>query len=142
VDETKMDFPAEFLTRWLQTGGEKPKSAEEAEAEFPIFRNQLKWTLISDKLMKENKLEVTNEELREFMKAEVMRYFGTMNMGEDTSWIESYIDRMMKDEKQVDASYRRLMNDKLFGWMEAQVKPTEKQVTPEELAAMQHHHEH
>lgn len=142
VDETKMDFPAEFLTRWLQTGGEKPKSAEEAEAEFPIFRNQLKWTLISDKLMKENKLEVTNEELREFMKAEVMRYFGTMNMGEDTSWIESYIDRMMKDEKQVDASYRRLMNDKLFGWMEAQVKPTEKKVTPEELAAMQHHHEH
>ena len=142
VDETKMEFPAEFLKRWLQTGGEKPKSAEEAEAEFPIFSNQLKWTLISDKLIKENKLEVTNEELREFMKGEVMRYFGTMSLGDDTSWIESYIDRMLKDEKQVDASYRRLINEKLFGWMEAQVKAKEKQVTAEELGAMQHHHEH
>jgi len=142
IDETKMEFPADFLKRWLQTGGEKPKTAEEAETEFPAFCNQLKWTLISDKLIKENKLEVTNEELRDYMKAEVMRYFGTMNMGEDTSWIESYIDRMMKDEKQVDSSYRRLITEKLFSWVEGQVKAKEKEVTPEELAAMQHHHAH
>ena len=78
----------------------------------------------------------------EGMKMEIMRYFGTMNLGEDTSWIESYIDRMMKDEKQVDSSYRRLITDKLFNWIEEQVKAKEKTVTPEELTAMQHHHEH
>jgi trigger factor len=44
------------------------------EAEFPGFNNQLKWTLISDKLIKENKLEVSNDELRDYMKTEVMRY--------------------------------------------------------------------
>lgn len=140
IDETKMEFPADFLKRWLQTGGEKEKSAEQVEAEFPAFNNQLKWTLISDKLIKDNKLEVGNEELREYMKMEVMRYFGTMNLGEDTSWLESYIDRMMKDEKQVDASYRRLITDKLFNFIEGQVKPKEKVVSPEELNAMQHHH--
>lgn len=142
LDETKMEFPEEFLKRWLQTGGEKEKTAEEAEKEFPAFSNQLKWTLISDKLTKENKLEVGNDELREYMKVEVMRYFGTMNLGEDTSWLESYIDRMMKDEKQVDSSYRRLITDKLFTWIEGQVKPKEKIVTSEELTAMQHNHQH
>jgi len=142
VDETKMEFPADFLKRWLQTSGEKEKTAEQAEAEFPGFSNQLKWTLISDKLVQEQKLEVSNEELRAYMKAEVMRYFGTMSLGDDTSWIESYIDRMLKDEKQVDASYRRLITDKLFNWLEGQVKAKEKTVTPEELTAMQHHHHH
>jgi len=142
IDETKMEFPETFLKRWLQTGGEKPKTAEEAEAEFPGFSNQLKWTLISDKLIQENKLQVTNEELRENMKVEIMRYFGTMNLGEDTGWIESYIDRMMKDEKQVDSSYRRLITDKLFNWVEAQVKPKEKEVTGEELNGMMHNHHH
>jgi trigger factor len=142
LDETKMEFPVEFLKRWLQTGGDKEKTAEQVETEFPSFSNQLKWTLISDKLIKENGLEVGNEELREYMKLEVMRYFGTMNLGEDTSWIESYIDRMMKDEKQVDASYRRLITDKLFNWIEGQAKPNEKEVSAEELAAMQHHHAH
>ena len=142
LDETKMEFPAEFLKRWLQTGGDKEKTPEQVEIEFPAFNNQLKWTLISDKLIRENGLEVGNEELREYMKVEIMRYFGTMNLGEDTGWIESYIDRMMKDEKQVDSSYRRLITDKLFNYIEGQAKPNEKIVTAEELTAMQHHHEH
>lgn len=143
IDETKMEFPAEFLKRWLQTGNaEQRKTAEEAEAEFPVFSSQLKWTLISDKIIKDNKLEVSADELKESMKTEVMRYFGTMNLGDDISWLDSYIDRMMKDEKQVDASYRRLVTEKLFNWAESQVKPTEKEVTGEELTAMQHNHQH
>lgn len=142
IDETSMDFPADFLKRWLQNGGEKPKSAEEAEHEYPSFSNSLKWTLISDKLVQDNKLQVSAEELREGMKAEVMRYFGAMNLGEDTGWLDSYIERMMKDEKQVESSYRRLVTDKLFTWMEGQVKPKEKEVTGEELNGMMHNHHH
>jgi trigger factor len=140
LDETNIDFPESFLKRWLQTGGEKPKSEEEAEAEFPMFSQQLKWTLISDKIIKENHLEVTPEELKASMKAEVMQYFGNMSLGEDTSWLDSYVERMMKDEKQVDNSYRRLVTNKLFNWAESQATPTEKEVTREELSGLQHHH--
>ena len=142
LEETKIEFPDQFLKRWLQVGGEERKTPEQAEAEFPGFSNQLKWTLISDKIVKENKLEVSAEELKESMKAEVMRYFGGMSMGGDTSWLDSYVERMLKDEKQVDASYRRLITDKLFKWAQQQVTPTEKQVTGEELTAMQHNHQH
>ena len=142
LDETTMEFPEKFLKRWLQTGSEERKTAEEAEAEFPVFSHQLKWTLISDKIIKDNNLQVSQDELRDTMKTEVMRYFGTMNLGEDTSWLESYIDRMMKDEKQVDASYRRLVTDKLFNWAESQASPKQKEVTAEELTGMQHNHQH
>ncbi len=87
-------------------------------------------------------MEVTEEELREGMKKQILQYFGQMKMDGDTSWIESYIDKMMKDEKQVDASYRRLITDKLFIWAEEHVKPEEKEVSSEELTAMQHNHHH
>lgn len=142
LDETKMEFPEAFLTRWLETGGEEPKTPEEAQRDYPTFSGQLKWTLISDKIVADNKLEVKNEELRESMSSEVLRYFGQMNMGEDMSWLDSYIDRMMKDEKQVDAAYRRLLTEKVFGTLEAAVKPTEKTVTADELVGMQHNHQH
>ena len=142
IDKTSMEFPESFLKRWLQTGGENPKTAEQAEAEFPVFSNQLKWTLISDRMITDNKLEVNEAELRQHMREEVMRYFGQMNMGEDMSWLDSYLDRMMKDEKQVDATYRRLITEKLFNYAEQLVKTKEKKVSPEELTAMQHHHQH
>lgn len=140
LDETNIEFPAEFLKRWLQTGSEERKTAEQAEEEFPIFSGQLKWTLISDKLIKQNNLQVTREELKDAMRTEVMRYFGNVSMGDDTSWLDSYIETMMKDEKQIDATYRRLVTDKLFNYAETQVNPVEKEVTDEELTGMQHHH--
>ncbi|RZJ30789.1 MAG: trigger factor, partial [Chryseobacterium sp.] len=142
IDETKMEFPDTFLKRWLQNGGETPKTAEQAETEFPQFSNQLKWTLISDRLITENKLDVSQDELRDHMRGEVSRYFGQMNMGEDMSWLDSYLDRMMKDEKQVDATYRRLVTEKLFNYVESQVKAKDEKVTAEELTAMQHNHQH
>ena len=142
LDETKMEFPKEFLTRWLKTGGDKQRTQEEAEAEYPTFENQLKWTLISDTIINGNKLEVTEADLRASMKEEVSRYFGNMNMGEDMSWLESYIDRMMKDEKHVDTTYRKMVTEKLFNWAEGEEKPTVKKVTVDELVAMQHNHQH
>lgn len=140
--DTPLIFPDEFLKRWIEIGGEKVKSKEEVEKEYPQFANQLKWTLISDKIIKDNNLDVTEEELRANMKKEIMNYFGQMNLGEDSSWIESYIDRMMKDEKQVDSSYRRLITEKLFNWLESQVTPQEKETSSEDFLAMHNHHHH
>ncbi|MGN6531674.1 MAG: trigger factor, partial [Ginsengibacter sp.] len=142
--ETPMEFPVSFLKRWLEIGGEKQKTLEEVEGEYPKFESQLKWTLISDKIINDNHLEVSEEELRNNMKKEIMGYFGQMNLGEDTGWLESYVDRMMKDEKQVDGSYRRLITEKLFNWLETQVTPDEKEISSEEFLKMQeeHHHHH
>lgn len=140
--DTPMDFPEEFLKKWMQKSGEKEKSQEEVESEFPGFKDQLKWTLIRDKIIRENNLEVTREELKEHMREEILQYFDHLKMDEDTSWVDSYIDRMMKDEKQVDRNYSKLITDKLFEWAQARVNPVEKEVTPEELTEMQHHHHH
>jgi len=140
--DTPVEFPEEFLKRWLEIGGEKQKTKEQVEEEFPKFKDQLKWTLISDKIIKENNLQVSPEELRNAMTEEIGRYLGQMNLGEDTSWLDSYVDRMMKDEKQVDATYRRLITEKLFNWLESQVTPEEKEISSEEFLKMQEHHHH
>jgi trigger factor len=49
---------------------------------------------------------------------------------------------MMKDEKQVDGTYRRLITERLFDFLESQVKTKDKKVTADELAGMQHNHQH
>lgn len=142
IDETKMQFPETFLKRWLQEGSEKTKTAEQAEQEFPVFSNQLKWTLISDRLLREQNLDVSDSELRQHMKNEVLGYFGQMEGAEGMDWINSYLDRMMKDEKHVESTYRKLITEKMFKWAEEQVKPKKKSATPEELNALQHNHQH
>ncbi len=142
VNDTKMDLPENFLKKWLATSGEQAKGPEQVEAEYPTFNTQLRWTLISDRIITENKLEVTPEELKENMKQQVMGYFGGMNLADgNLEWLDQYVDGLMKDEKQVESTYRKLVTEKVFNWAEQQVQKNEKEVTGEEFIKMNEEHQ-
>lgn len=143
LDKTTFELPDAFLKRWLQVGGEKPKSAEEVEAEFPVFKSQLRWTLISDQLIRDNQLDVTPDELREHLRQQVMGYFGQMNLqGGNMDWIDTYVERMLKDEQQVESAYRRIVTEKMFNWAEGQIKVAPKTIGVEAFSELQHAHSH
>ncbi|HLO70559.1 MAG TPA: trigger factor [Flavipsychrobacter sp.] len=146
VHNTSFELPVPFLKRWLKEGGEKPKSETEVENEFGAFDHQLRWTLISDKLIIENGISVSIEEVKEHIKAQVLGYFG-MGADGDAPWLESYMQKVMKDEKTMDETYRRLLFEKLFTFLETQFSITEQEVSEEEFyklpdAHAAHHHHH
>ncbi len=143
LEQTKMELPESFLKKWLATQGERAKTDEEVEAEYPTFNNQLRWTLISDKIITENQLEVTPAELKESMKQQVLGYFGNMSLGEgNLDWLDQYVESLMKDEKQVDGTYRRLVTEKLFAWAEDQIQKTVNEITAEAFIKMNEEHQH
>ncbi|MDQ0107965.1 trigger factor [Chitinophaga terrae (ex Kim and Jung 2007)] len=144
VHETPIDLPKDFLKRWLQVGGEKPKTAEEAENEYPSFDHQLRWTLISDKLIKDNKLEVSFDELKENAKQKVLGYYGGA-AADGAEWLDSYLDRLLQDEKFVDQTYREMITTKLFDLAETKVNVKEEEIKAEDFVNLphkHHHHEH
>lgn len=141
LDGTIIDFPEAFLKKWMKTQGEKEKTDEEAEKEFPIFKNQLKWTLISDKILRENGIEVNPDEIKAFAKQQLFGYMG-MPAGDDQPWVTSYIDKMMQDRKYVEDAYHRIQSQKLMDWTETQVKAVEKEIAMEEFMKMQEEHQH
>jgi len=144
IDNTKMDFPADFLKRWLQKGGEKQRTEEEAEKEYPVFQDQLKWTLISTQLIAEHKVEVVAEDLKAFAKQQLMSYMGGQlgALGDNDQWLEDYAARMMQDRKFVEDSYHRISTDKLFQAIEANVTAKEEAISAEKFAEKLHHHHH
>jgi trigger factor len=142
LDETKIEFPESFLKRWMQSGGDKPKSPEQVETEYPSFINSLKWTLIVDQLVKNNNIEVKPDDLREFARQQLFSYMGGNTMDMDQPWINDYVEKMMKDKKFIEESYHRIQTDKIFAWAETQVNPTEKAIEAEAFTRMQQEHHH
>jgi trigger factor len=141
VDQTRIDLPETFLKRWLQFGGEQPKTAEQVEQEFPAFMNQLKWSLITDKIFRENNLEVTEDDIRNFARQQLAGYMG-MGLDDSQSWVGDYITRMMQDKKFVEDTSHRLQNEKVLEWAEKQVNAVDKPTTVEEFQHLQHQHQH
>jgi len=144
LDNVSIEFPESFLKRWLQNGGEKPKTAEEAEKDYPVFVNQLKWTLISSKLTQENKIEVLPEDIRNFAKMQLFSYMGGQlgALGDNQQWVDDYANRMMQDKKFVEDSYHRISAEKLFGILETQVTAKEAPMAADEFTKMVENHHH
>jgi trigger factor len=141
VHETPIELPVAFLKNWLKKGGEKEKTDEEVEAEYSSFDHQLRWTLISDKLVREYKIEVKYDEVMADIRNRVATYFG-VQAGDDTSWLDSYLERMAKDEKAIDETYRRLLFDRLFEKIADVMEVTKAEISEEEFSKLPtaHHH--
>lgn len=139
VDHTTLEFPDAFLKRWLQTGSETPKTEEEALAELPKFLSQLKWSLISTKLIQDNNITVEPDEILEQARQQMLSYMGGQALG-DLSWLDDYAKRMLNDKKFVDQAYVQIQTSKLFNALETKVQATEESISVEDFAKKQHHH--
>ncbi|MGZ8557976.1 MAG: trigger factor [Chitinophagaceae bacterium] len=149
TDHTAIQFPEGFLKKWIKTQGDTPateegdKSDEQVEKEFPTFLNQLKWTLITDKIVKENSIEVKPDEIRLFARQQLFGYMGGMGSNAmDQPWVNDYLEKMMKDRKYVEDSYNRIQSQKIFEWAETKVKPVEKEISAEDFTKMAEEHKH
>lgn len=148
-DHTTMQFPETFLKKWVKTQGQQEeapaaeKSDEQVEQEFPTFLNQLKWTLITDKIVQDNGVQVNPDEIRDFAKQQLFGYMGGMGAtAEDQPWVNDYVEKMMKDRKYVEDAYNRLQTQKIFEWGETKVNPTDIAISAEDFTKMVEEHQH
>lgn len=73
---SKVDFelPDEFLKRWLKATNEK-LSDEELQGGYSDFAKNLKWTLIENKIIRDNNIEIQYEEVFELAKIRLDQQF-------------------------------------------------------------------
>lgn len=62
LDKVKFDLPDDFLKRWLKATNEN-LSQEELDGGYNDFAKNLKWTLIENKILKDNNIEIKYEEV-------------------------------------------------------------------------------
>lgn len=141
TDHVKVDYPDAFLKRWLQMSNEQEKSAEDVEAEYPKYTQQLTWSLVANKLLEDNQISVSPDDIKAAAKVQLMSYMGGQNFG-DVSWMDDYAERMMKDKKFVEQTYSQVQMEKLFGALESQVQAMEEPISVEDFSSKLHHHHH
>jgi trigger factor len=62
LDKVNFELPDDFLKRWLKATNEN-LSQEELEGGYNDFAKNLKWTLIENKILKDNNIEIKYEEV-------------------------------------------------------------------------------
>ena len=110
VDKIKLDLPDEFLMKWLVKSSEKPITMDQVKVDYPQYSKSLKWQLIENKVLEDNKVEINNDDLLEFTKSLVqkqMQQYGQATA--DEKQILDISENILKNEDE-----RKKISNQLF----------------------------
>ncbi len=127
-------MPAQFLQKWIQSTGEKPLTIEEAVEEYNRSEKGLRYQLIEGKIIEENKLQVTFEELKDYAKEMIkaqMMQFGQMNPEEKE--LDDIAARILGNQEEVKRLSEQLMNQKMLNFLKENANLKTKKVTFDEF---------
>ena len=134
IENTKFDLPAEFLKKWIKTMGETPLSDEQAEEEYAKAEKGLRFQLIEGKVMADNNLQITFEDLKahtaDLIKKQ-MAQFGQLNPSEDE--INGIVARVMSNQDEVKRLSEQVMSEKMLGLYKEKVSAKTKEVNYEQF---------
>jgi trigger factor len=134
IANTKFDLPADFLKKWIQSAGENPLTAEQAEAEYTKSENGLRYQLIEGKIITENSLQITFDDLKayttEIIKKQ-MAQFGQMNPTDED--VQGIVARVMSNQDEVRRLSEQVMNEKMLNLFKDKVKAKSKEVSYDEF---------
>lgn len=129
----KVQFPVDFLKRWVLATNEK-MTQEELDKDFDKMLEELKWQLAKDQLMKEYNINVEKDEVEDFAKRiakmQFMQY-GLMNVEDEH--LTNYANEMLKQENQLRGIVERVVEDKIFAALKGVAKIEPKTVSQEEF---------
>jgi len=133
IEKTDMQFPEDFLKKWLLKVNEKATS-EQIEKEFDNFRQDLKWQLIKNKVAKDNNLKITEEELQKEAENITRYQFQQYGLYYTTDeQISNYAKETLKREDDTKRIADKILDNKVIEILKEIVKIEPESVTAEEF---------
>ena len=109
-----LKLPEEFLKRWLVETNEKV-TAEQIEEEFDHFRADLEWSLIKNKLVKENEIRIEESDIagmaREMARMQFQQY-GMSNVPDE--YLDNYANSILQNKEQKQKMAEKKIEDKVL----------------------------
>lgn len=97
VAKANIDLPEDFLKEWLLRANEGKVTMEQVEQEYPIYAKQLVWTLISNKIAKDNNIQAEHADVIEKTKEMIREQFASSGLGSQMeASMDMFVDNYLK----------------------------------------------
>ena len=129
MDKVDAKFPEEFLKRWLKATNPN-LSAEEIEEGFADFISNLKWTIIENRIVTANNLEVKYDEVVELAKERIYAQIKMYNINEEPTdeQLQQFAMQLLSDREQANRLFEEVKALKVFDQLKSTVKLKSKKI--------------
>ena len=123
MDKVNVKFPEEFLKRWLKATNPN-LSGEEIEEGFADFLNNLKWTIIENRIVTANNLEVKYDEVVDLAKERIYAQIKMYNINEEPTeeQLSQFAMQLLSDREQANRLFEEVKALKVYDHLKTTVK--------------------
>jgi len=134
IEITNIPLPDDFLKKQMLEMNEKEIPDNELIDQYDKYAESMKWQLIENKLVKENKIEITEEEIKEHFKKLILSQMNIPQVDEkNTKFIDEIAGNMMKKEDEVRNVVNMLVVLKLVELFKSLLKLNNKNISMEDF---------
>ncbi len=129
LDKVQFDLPNDFLKRWLQSNDQK-MTAEDLEGGYNEFAQNLKWTLIVNKIITDHKIEVAYEDVFEtakFRLGQQFRMYSQLPLSEEQ--LGQYTVQYLQNKENANKIFDEVKALKVFSYIKSVVTLEPKEIT-------------
>jgi len=129
LETVKVDFPEAFLKRWLKATNPEIKE-DELEEGFADFLKNLKWTLIENRIISQNNLQVKYEEVLALAKERIAAQIRMYSPGQEPTddQLAQYAVQLLGDKEQANRLFDEMKALKVFDYLKGLVKLEKKEI--------------
>ena len=137
LNKTNIELPEEFMKKWLFTINEGKFTMEDIEKDFALFCKDFRWQMISQYIMREQKMEITREEVLEVAKQMAKYQFAMYGLNDvPQEQLDHYAESILANEKEGRRIVEKTEQDKVIGYIRSVVTLDEKEISIEDLQKM------
>jgi trigger factor len=129
IEKLNLSLPSDFLKKWIVATNKKEVTMEQVESEFDQYALSLKWQLIENKIIKDNDIKVTADEVINYTKELLaMQYaqYGMMVPVEEE--LTAAAKKVLANQEESTKLYETLYEMKVTAFLKENASIEEKEV--------------
>ena len=137
INKLKLKMPDKFLKKWLLQTSEQPITEDILEKEYDMYAKGLQWQLIENKILEENEIQVTNDDVIDHAKKLIsmqMKQYGQPESDEEQ--IKNIASNILKNEDEKKKIYDQIYDNRTLKVYKDNFKIVEKKISYDDFVKL------
>jgi len=139
LDTTKIETPDNFYKKWIQETSKEEVTNQELEENYGNYVEDLKWTLIVNRVAEDNDIKVEHKDVVEHAKELIKAQFAAYGMGDNVNEnLEPFADNYLKgnDGQNYYNTYNKVRSERIMNFIINKMDIGYKKVKPEDFSKL------
>ena len=134
INKAAIALPDAFMKRWIKFANDDKFTMEQIEAEYDLFAKDFRWNMIRTKMMKDQEMKVTKDDVMAQAKSMASYQFamyGMQNVPDEH--LTRYAEQMLGDRQQAERILERVEDDLVLNYVRKTATLEKKKISLDKM---------